>query len=136
MIRTLSPVQVAERCKTSRSAVMRALYSGALPSKRDNRQRWRIAPEDADAWAGQRSDTAEALSEHRPEPARTVLSDTPETMMRLAVAEARLADAQASLAEVKADRDAWKAQAERLTSEPRSVPVASGSFWSRLLGRP
>ena len=45
-------------------------------------------------------------------------SDTPETLARLAVAEARLADALALAADLRADRDHWRQQAERLAERP------------------
>ena len=54
-------------------------------------------------------------------------ADTPETLARLAVAEALLEDALRQIDDVRQDRDAWREQAQRL---------AGRSVWSRLFNRP
>lgn len=95
---------------------MRALASGHLKATRDNSGRWLIDINAADDWASMRP-------QDRPSPAITTepekndrsppsVSDSAETLARLAVAEARLSDA-------LADRDRWREMAERL-SQPRT----------------
>lgn len=99
---------------------MRALSTNELNAIRDNKNAWRISKADLDEWAGQRPVTD-------PPPAHEQLvgtpTDTPETLARLAVAEARLADA-------LTERDRWRDLALRL-SEPRPV-VVQLTIWERL----
>lgn len=101
---------------------MRALKSGELRGERDNRNRWKIAPEEADRWAGQRPDSDRKMPGHdRSEPATIPDTSAIETEVRLL---------RERVEELRDDRDAWRAQAERLASEPRTV-----SFIARLFGR-
>jgi excisionase family DNA binding protein len=106
----LSPRQAAERAGCGRSSIMRALSSGDLPAHRDNRNAWQIETEALDKWASDRSghvlDNARTEILDRSGQDRTPLSDTPETLARLAVAEARLAD-------VTAERDRLAALLEK-----------------------
>lgn len=111
----LSPRQAAERAGCGRSSIMRALSSGDLPAHRDNRNTWQIETEALDKWASDRSghvpDNVRTEVSDRSGQDRTTVSDTPETLARLAVAEARLAD-------VIAERDRLAALLERAL-EPR-----------------
>lgn len=54
------------------------------------------------------------------------------TKQALARMEGQAEATTARLVDLAADRDAWKAQAERLASEPRTV--APVSLWSRIFG--
>ena len=111
---------------------MRALASGELPAIRDNKNAWQIDAEALDRWAdkrpGQSPDhepvTARTVTEGQTQPDRTTPTDTPETLIRLAVAEARLAD-------VTAERDRLAEMLDRAL-QARPVPV---SIWTRLIGR-
>jgi hypothetical protein len=82
---------------------MRALSSGDLPAIRDNRNAWKIDVSDLEKWASERSgqapdQTTDSNRTDPPDQPRTIYMDTPETMVKLAVAEARLSD-------VTAERD-------------------------------
>ena len=116
-----SPKAAAAHVGCGRTTIMRALSTNELNAIRDNKNAWRISKADLDEWAGQRPVT----DPPPPSPAHEQLvgtpTDTPETLARLAVAEARLADA-------LAERDRWRALAERL-SEPRP------SIWTRIFNR-
>lgn len=75
-----------------------------------------------------------AIPDSTPVPIPVVIPDDPGLVARLAVAEARLTDALQTVAEgrkalddMKADRDAWKRQAEALASRP--------GWLTKLLGR-
>lgn len=90
---------------------MRALSSGDLPAIRDNRNRWQIDLTDLEKWAenrpGQEPDPRpDTTRTDNPDQPRTVCMDTPETLARLAVAEARLLD-------VTAERDRLTALLEK-----------------------
>lgn len=100
---------------------MRALSTGELRAIRDNKGAWRIAEPDLMLWSGQRPVPDQTPPSPTPSHTVDIASDTPETLARLAVAEARLADA-------IAERDRWREMAERL-SQPRL------SIWDRLLKR-
>lgn len=110
---------------------MRALASGELPAIRDNKNAWQIDAEALNRWADKRpgqspdqgpdNDRTTALEQHEPD--RTTPTDTPETLMRLAVAEARLTD-------VTADRDRLAALLDRAL-QPRPVHVG---IWDRIFG--
>ena len=121
----LSPRQAATRAGCGRSSIMRALSSGDLPARRDNKNRWIIDPADLDKWSGHRPDIDRPVSEDRTGPPAGPPADTPETLVRLAVAEARLSDALARIEELQRDRDAWQAQAQNLTGR---------GWFSRLFG--
>lgn len=121
----LTPKQAADRTGCGRSSIMRALAAGHLKATRDNSGRWLIDANAADDWASMRP-------QDRPSPVITTepekndrtpipVTDSAETLARLAVAEARLTDA-------LAERDRWRALAERL-SEPRP------SIWTRIFNR-
>jgi hypothetical protein len=97
---------------------MRALESGNLKAIRDNKGRWQITPEALNDWLSMRPDAPDRSNDRQSPP---MTADTPETLIKLAVAEARLTDAQTAFTEMRADRDAWRAQAEL-------------GFWQRIWG--
>lgn len=111
----LSPRQAADRAGCGRSSIMRALSSGDLPAHRDNRNTWQIETEALDKWASDRSgrvpDNVRTEVSDRSGQGRTPVTDTPETLARLAVAEARLAD-------VTAERDRLAALLEKALERP------------------
>lgn len=135
---TITPADVARRAGVSRPTVSRALKSGDLRGVRDNFGQWRITEADADAWAATRS------AVHADQRANSVPAQDTDSMnaqleqakIALAASEARADGLAARLADTQTDRDAWKAQAERLASEPRPAAVtAPVSLWQRIFGR-
>ena len=103
---------------------MRALSTNELKAIRDNKNAWKISKDDLEKWAGQRPVTDQSPPSPTPGHIVATPADTPETLAKLAVAEARLADA-------LTERDRWRDLALWL-SEPRPAPV---SFWERIFGR-
>lgn len=120
-----SPKAAATHVGCGRTTIMRALSSGELPAIRDNKNAWRIAGSDLDAWSGQRPVPDQTPTKDTSGYVVATVSDTPETLARLAVAEARLEDA-------LAERDRWQALALRLSEPQPAVPAVS--FWDRLDG--
>lgn len=113
-MRTLSPKQAASRARCGRSSIMRALSSGELRAIRDNRGRWQIEPEALDDWCSLRR-SHDRQSPDMPSGQRVVTpTDTPETLVRLAVAEARLAD-------MTAERDRLAALLDKALEPRRSI---------------
>jgi excisionase family DNA binding protein len=64
----LSPAQAAKAAGVSRWTVVRAINSQALQARRDNRNQWRIEPEDLEAWRSAHP-AHSAHIEHEQEPA-------------------------------------------------------------------
>jgi len=140
----LTPAQVAEMAKTSRATVSRALKSADLLGIRDNAFAWHIRRADAEAWIKGRAPVQQqrapkamrrdesAMANERLDAMQTELT---ETRLRLVRAESEAQASQARLADALADRDAWKALAERLSARPaeivQAVPVRLG-FFARL----
>lgn len=105
---------------------MRALALKSLKASRDNRNRWQIELADLEEWAADRPmskdnfrTVAEDMSRHD--------RDQIATVARLEAENCQLHE---RLDELRADRDAWRAQAERLASETRPA----GIFF-RIFGR-
>jgi 4-alpha-glucanotransferase len=106
---------------------MRALYSGALKAVRDNKNRWRIDPEELEKWSGQRPNRTRAEAGHD-------IQDI-DTVSRLAAAETKAEMLEEQLNEVRTERDRAQkdadAQREMLRAaleDMRNRP----SIWSRL----
>jgi len=137
----MSPAAAAKIAGVSRSLISREIKNGALPATLKNNGHHAIAQDDLQDWMDRRTERAPA-----PEPAtsdpvtRPADTDRIETLTQeLATTKEALArleglqDATAArVADLAADRDAWRAQAERL-SEAR--PVAASGIWSRIFGR-
>ena len=123
----LSPQEAAARAKVSRRTIMRAVEAGELAARRDNRNRWNIALEDLDTWV----DAQCAPSGQRPPdahpPAHSAAQDG--TALALAAAQATIAQLELRLTErdalvraAEAERDRWRAMAERLAERPAPSP--------------
>lgn len=119
--RNLSPNAAAKLTGVSRSAIMRALASKSLFAQRDNKNRWQISPDDLEKWVASRPDT---LAHVRPESGH-VLDLSGE--LAASRTEAKLLREQ--LDDTKADRDAWRSQAEALS---RTIGGRRTGFWSRI----
>lgn len=124
---TLSPRKAADHVGCGRSSVMRALASGDLPAIRDNRNAWQIDVADLEEWAAKRPGQApdpdpDTSRTTVPDHPQTVYTDTPETLARLAVAEARLSD-------VTAERDRLAALLEKaLQPRPGFIERIGAAF--------
>jgi hypothetical protein len=119
--RNLSPNAAAKLTGISRSAIMRALASKALFAQRDNKNRWLISPDDLAKWADGRPDT---LAQVRPE-----TEPVPDLSRELASSKTEVRLLREQLDDTKADRDAWRSQAEALS---RTIGEGRTGFWSRI----
>lgn len=108
----MSPAQAAQLIKVSRRTIMRAIESHELLAVRDNRNHWKISPEELDRWA----DAQCAPSEHAHPNMPT--SPTPEAV-ELAVTKAENSQLLERLAATEKDRDHWRSMAEKLAEKPR-----------------
>ena len=105
----MSPAQAAQAANVSRWAVMRAIKGHKLKAHRDNRNHWRISPEDLDEWCAHSVRQQQAA---HPE-------ETPELREKLAAETARADAAERARDQAEADRDRWRGMAERLADKPR-----------------
>lgn len=120
MSKMLSPQKAADKAGCGRSSIMRALTSGELKATRNNSGRWQITPEALEDWMELRPDdrsrpaiTKDIDGDDRPEQV-----DTPETLARLATAEARIEGLEARLMDTQAERDRLAGLLDRAL-EPR-----------------
>ncbi|MDE1943862.1 MAG: hypothetical protein KGI47_12045, partial [Betaproteobacteria bacterium] len=98
--------------KCGRSSIMRALSSGELKAVRDNDGNWQITPDAVDDWLSMRRTPDRQSPDQTKEPAMVMVSDTPETLARLAALEVRAEMLAEQVKDLKKDRDAWRAAAE------------------------
>lgn len=121
--RLLTATQAAQAAGVSRWAVHRAIKSMVLKAVRDNRNIWRIAPDDLEAWCAatvaqplraQETAQAEGLAELRGKLA--------EAELRAAVADARADASDRARAAAEAQAEAWRAMAEKLAARRRWWP--------------
>ncbi len=132
----LSPAKAATIAGVSRSRVSKALAAGELIGVKRNNGHWAISQEDLAAWMGQaitRAESTVATPEPPPTPVdptglealqvelKAAITASQEAREGLAAANARLGALEDVISNIKADRDAWRAQAEVLASRPSGV---------------
>jgi excisionase family DNA binding protein len=123
----LSPAQAAQAANVSRRTIMRAIERLELKASRDNRNRWKISRADFDKWA----DAHCAPSEQAQSDAHTL--PTSDLAISLARAEAERDGLKTQLTEAKADRDHWRALAER--QQGMIENTRQSGFFKRLFGK-
>lgn len=116
----MSPAQAAQIANVSRWTIMRAIKSQHLQASRDNRNRWRITADALEAW---RAHTVRTPLNMQPPHTQETVAELREKLtaetVRADMAEAMLAHERKALAATKADRDSWRAMAEKLADRPR-----------------
>lgn len=136
----LSPAAAGRIAGVSRSMISKEVKAGRIPAAINNATgHISILEEDLQAWLDRRV-KRDSIPEPKEKPVMPrpdapkiealtqALADTRATVARL---EGQAEVTAARLADLASDRDAWRAQAERL-SEARPVPVG---LWSRIFGR-
>lgn len=125
----LTATQAAQVAGVSRWAIHRAIRSMSLKAVRDNRNIWRIAPDDLAAWraatvAPQLHAQGDAQSETAGVRDRLAVLEIERDGLRenLADANLRAAVAAARAEAAEADRDHWRAMAESLAARRRWWP--------------
>ena len=132
---TLSPREAARIAKVGKSTIMRAIEAAQLEARRDNRNQWRIEHSALDRWTTDRPGSDRDSPMDRPEPDRdspigrigadwsTLADDLNTARLTIAQMEARLEERAALVRAAEADRDRWRALAEKLTDRP-AAPFA------------
>lgn len=125
----LTATQAAQAAGVSRWAVHRAIKSMSLKAVRDNRNVWRIAPDDLAAWctatAAQRlraQGDAQAETAFLRDRLAAIEAERDGLRENLADANLRAAVAAARAEAAEADRDHWRALADKLASRRRWWP--------------
>lgn len=117
----ISPAHAAQLAKLSRRTIMRAIETQELKAFRDNRNRWKIAPDDFRKWAGaQWAPTGHAHPEMPSLP-------TSELAVSLARTEAERDALREQLEQVKEDLYHWRGMAKKLANTPKR----KWKFWQR-----
>ena len=119
--RNLSPNAAAKMTGISRSAIMRALANKSLFAIRDNKNRWQIDPDDLEKWVDSRPDTLAQV--------RSETETVPDLSGELAASQTEVRLLREQLDDTKADRDAWRSQAEALS---KTIGEGRTGFWSRI----
>lgn len=132
---TLSPREAAHVAKVGKSTIMRAIEATQLEARRDNRNQWRIERSALDRW------TMDRLGPDRDSPTdrtkadwdtplgrtganwSTLADDLDKARLTIAQMEARLEERAALVRAAEADRDRWRALAEKLTDRPAAPPA-------------
>lgn len=136
---TLSPREAARIAKVGKSTIMRAIESTQLEARRDNRNQWRIERSALDRW------TMDRPGPDRDSPLgrtgadwSTLADDLDKARLTIAQMEARLEERAALVRAAEADRDRWRALAEKLTDRPTAPSADPASsltsrwrFWRR-----
>ena len=111
MSKPMSPAQAAQIANVSRRTIMRAIDILELKATRDNRNHWKIAPEDLHAW----TDAHTTPSGHMPINAHPkTIQETLETS-KLRTENAHLRE---KLFIAETDRDDWREIAKQLARNP------------------
>lgn len=136
----MSPAAAAKKAGVSRSLISREIKNGTLQATLKNNGHHAIDQDDLQDWMDRRTERAPAPEPSAPDPVTRPadpdriealtheLATTKEALARL---EGRAEATAARVADLTADRDAWRAQAERLSEARPVVPVG---FLGRLFG--
>ena len=123
---TLTPLAAAAYAACGRTTIMKAIKEHDLKAVRDNRNRWRIKPQDLEKWMEDRPVSDATLTVTDASLALDSRAGEGDTSVKLAAAEEKILGLEARLSDTQADRDAWRAQAELLATRPEK------SFWGRI----
>ena len=143
---TLSPREAARIAKVGKSTIMRAIEAKQLEARRDNRNQWRIERSALDRWTmnrpgPNRDNPTDRVKADRDSPLgrtgadwSTLADDLDKARLTIAQMEARLEERAALVRAAEADRDRWRALAEKLTDRsivPSAAPAHAPSGWIR-----
>ena len=132
---TLSPREAARIAKVGKSTIMRAIEATHLEARRDNRNQWRIERSALDRWTMDRPVSDRDISTDRIEADRdnrvgrtgadwsTLVDELDAARLNIAQMEVRLEERAALVRAAEADRDRWRALAEKLTDRPTAPPA-------------
>ena len=127
----LTPQQAATRSRVGRTTIMRALERDEIKAVRDNSGRWKISVEALEDWLSMRTVRSHDGQSPRSLSASDHGQELTTVRIELATLRAELAGVRDRLGDTQADRDRWRAQAERLAETGKPVI----GFLGRLLGR-
>lgn len=104
---------------------MRAIESKELEAFRDNKNHWKIHPDALRKWASAHPTPTDQIQEPsghaHEEPTPTPTKEDPATLAELRIALAENQYLKERITALEADRDSWKAMAEKLVDRPRKI---------------
>jgi hypothetical protein len=111
----------------NKTTILRAIKSGKISAAKDPHGQWLVEP-------------VELHRIYPPDAGRNTRSDAPqqdalaavELQVKVLLAEHRVGDLKTALEDMRCQRDAWQAQAERLTITDQR-PQPKPSWWQRLV---
>lgn len=122
--RHMTPAAVAEKVGCGRTSVMNAIKNGKLIAMRDNSNRWKIAPEDAEDWANSLPKRAIKL---------VTVNDTNSDSVKLASAEATVAHLRS---QIERDDKRHADEISRLETIIERLTAPKPTFLQRIFGAP
>lgn len=144
---TLSPREAARIANVGKSTIMRAIEATQLEARRDNRNQWRIERSALDRWTvdrpgPDRDSPTDRVKADRDSPLgrtgaewSTLADDLDKARLTIAQMEARLEERAALVRAAEADRDRWRALAEKLTDRPTAPSADPAPFLTSPRGR-
>lgn len=120
----LSPQQAAEKADVSRRTIMVAIESQQLKAVRNNKNHWKIRPEDLDEWIQERGSFRKPTISDSSTETNSDSSTSQEMMeLKIKIAEmnVRLQAAEDSINNLRNERDSWKIQAQNLTETINNI---------------
>jgi len=120
----MSPAQAAHVANVSRWTIMRAIKSQDLQAFRDNKNQWKIRPDDLKVWISAHSaQSAHTVQEERDAPPTVYLDPITQDTLELVHVKAELEAEKTLRAAIEADRDQWRSLAQKL------VETRSRKWW-------
>jgi len=115
----LSPNNASKQAGVSRRTIMVAIESFKLKASRNNRNHWKIKPDDLRQWMDQRDTPPSRIGDTISGTSTGQVSQDLELLIQIKGLEVDLKGTQDRLDDVKEDRDHWRKQAQELARKRR-----------------
>ncbi len=115
----------------NKTTVLRAIKSGKISAQMDEHEHWRIEPAELHRVYPPIASDADSNAAAQREAAFEAVAAA-ELQFKVALAEQRLSELKADLEDMRNQRNAWQAQAERLTltdQRAQQAPLQQRSRW-------
>lgn len=100
---------------------MRAIETHDLKAFRDNKNHWKITAEELKRWADAHCATTEQVPTQATNAPTTPTPETQDYTVELRIAQTENQALRDRIKDLEADRDGWKAMAEKLAEKPRKL---------------
>jgi excisionase family DNA binding protein len=113
----LSPQKAAEEAGVSRRTIMVAIESQQLKAHRNNKNHWKIRPEDLEEWLQERGTFKKPTISDSSSDSNSEIS----LKIKLVEVETKLEAAERTIENLQNEKEAWKQQAENLTETIKNI---------------